>query len=117
MLFLRTTSKRRVAKGARRTHAFIHRSGSTVAATVGERKHVEKRIAFDLEPPIAGHQSFMKRFGGHSAARLLPTLRGLHIPTCRAKVRQSPLQGEAGLCVTFLLTLVSVPVTPQFWLR
>jgi hypothetical protein len=75
MLFLRTTSKRRVAKGARRTHAFIHRSGSTVAATVGERKHVEKRIAFDLEPPIAGHQSFMKRFGRDGAARLLPSLR------------------------------------------
>jgi hypothetical protein len=41
-----------------------------IAAAVGERKRVEKRSAFDLEPPIAGHRSFPKRFGGHGAARL-----------------------------------------------
>ena len=29
-----------------------------VAATVGERKRVEKRSAFNLEPPIAGHPNF-----------------------------------------------------------
>jgi hypothetical protein len=35
-----------------------------IAAAVGERKRVEKRSTFDLEAPIAGHQSFPKRFGG-----------------------------------------------------
>src|SRR5580700_5598692 len=31
------------------------------------RKRGEKRSAFDLEPPIAGHQSIPKRFAGHGA--------------------------------------------------
>jgi hypothetical protein len=38
-----------------------------VAAAVGERKREEKRSAFDLKPPIAGHRSFPNRFGGHGA--------------------------------------------------
>jgi hypothetical protein len=41
-----------------------------MAAVIGERKRVEKRSAFDLEPPIAGHQSFTKRFGGRGAELL-----------------------------------------------
>jgi len=41
-----------------------------ITAAVGERERVEKRSTFDLEPPIAGHQGFPKRFGGHGAARL-----------------------------------------------
>jgi hypothetical protein len=43
-----------------------------VTAAVGEREREEKRSTFDLEPPIAGHQSFPKRFGGHGASRLCP---------------------------------------------
>jgi len=43
-----------------------------VAATVGERERVEKRSAFDLEPAIAGQQSFSIRFGGHGAALHCP---------------------------------------------
>ncbi len=43
-----------------------------VAATVGERKCVEKRSAFDLEPTIARHSNFPKRFGGHGVTRLCP---------------------------------------------
>ena len=42
-----------------------------VAASAGERKREEKRSTFDLEPPIAGHQSFPKCFGGHGASRLI----------------------------------------------
>ena len=38
--------------------------GQQIAATVGEREREERRPTFDLEPPIAGHQSFPKRFGG-----------------------------------------------------
>jgi len=45
-----------------------------VAATIGERERVEKRSAFDLEPPIAGRQSFPKRFGGRGAVRLASQL-------------------------------------------
>jgi hypothetical protein len=41
-----------------------------VAASAGESKREEKHSTFDLEPPIAGHQSFPKRFGGHGAVRL-----------------------------------------------
>ena len=33
--------------------ALIHRSGPQIAAAVGERERVEKRTAFDFEPPIA----------------------------------------------------------------
>jgi hypothetical protein len=83
-----------VGKGAqRRAHAFIHPSVEifgrvscpiagqyvlrniaveTAERPVGERKRVEKHFTFDLEPPIARHQSFPKRFGGHGAARLCP---------------------------------------------
>ena len=35
-----------------------------VAAVVGERKREEKRSAFELASPIAGHQSFSTRFVG-----------------------------------------------------
>src|ERR1700719_1836146 len=38
------------------------------AATAGERERAEKRAAFDLEPPIAGHRKFPKRCGGHGGA-------------------------------------------------
>jgi hypothetical protein len=43
-----------------------------VAAAVGERKREEKCSAFDLQPPIAGRQSFPKRFGGQGARRFCP---------------------------------------------
>jgi hypothetical protein len=38
-----------------------------VSAAVGEREREEKRSTFDLEPPIAGHRSFPKRFGERGA--------------------------------------------------
>jgi hypothetical protein len=38
-----------------------------IAAAVDERERVEKRSAFDLEPPIAGHRRFPKRFGEYGA--------------------------------------------------
>jgi hypothetical protein len=46
-----------------------------IAAAVGERKRVEKHSTFDLAPPIAGHQSVPKRFGGHGASRRPPYAR------------------------------------------
>ena len=46
-----------------------------VSATVGERKRAEKRSTFDLEPPMAGHRSFPKRFDGRGVARLASQLR------------------------------------------
>jgi hypothetical protein len=62
-------------------------SSWSVAAAVGERKRIEKRSAFNLEPPIAGHRSFpetlwwARRGACHRAAHCadplapLPTLR------------------------------------------
>jgi len=51
----------------RRAHALLTEADQQIAAAVGERKREEKRSTFDLEPPIAGHQSFPKCFGGHGA--------------------------------------------------
>jgi hypothetical protein len=48
-------------------HALLSEADQKIAAAVGERKRVGKRSAFDLEPPIAGHLSFPKRFGGPGA--------------------------------------------------
>jgi hypothetical protein len=41
-----------------------------VAAAIGEHERVERRSPFDLEPPMAGHWCFPKRFGGQGAERL-----------------------------------------------
>src|SRR5580692_10734856 len=56
------------------TGSFAETSGQfgRLTARVGERKRVEERAAFDLEPPIARHQSLPKRFGGHGASPLCP---------------------------------------------
>jgi hypothetical protein len=43
-----------------------------IAASGGGREREKNRSAFNLEPPIAGHQSFPKRFDGHGASRLCP---------------------------------------------
>src|SRR5579863_166231 len=51
-----------------------------IAAAIGERKRVVKPSAFDLEPPIAGHQSFRKCFGGRGAERSLSSCRALRGP-------------------------------------
>jgi hypothetical protein len=48
-----------------------------VAAATGERKRMEKRSTFDLEPPIAGHRSFPETLWRARRFALLPTVRVL----------------------------------------
>jgi hypothetical protein len=55
--------------GGRAAQSFTE-ADQHIAAAVVKRMRVEKRSAFDLEPPIEGHRSFPKRFGGHRASRL-----------------------------------------------
>src|SRR5580692_314639 len=42
-----------------------------IPVAVGDRRRVEKRSTFDLEPPMAGQRSFPKRIGGHGALPVL----------------------------------------------
>jgi hypothetical protein len=77
-----------------------------IAAAVGERKRFVKRSTFDLEPPIAGHPSFPKRFGGHGASRLCPSyarcltkgsLNGQHVVTVKTGMAIDGPRGNVGI--------------------
>src|SRR6202035_1573454 len=59
--------------GGRAARSFTE-ADQHIAVAVVKRMRVEKRSAFDLEPPIEGHRSFPKRFGGHGASRLASLL-------------------------------------------
>jgi hypothetical protein len=93
-----------------------------VAVSAGERKREEKRSAFDLEPPIAGHQSFPNRFGGHGAPSPNPTLafRAVEAESQPARCVHSPQRGEgqvAGVRAMEFDSEASEPLTPPSPLR
>ena len=72
------------------------------AAAVGERTRAEKRSAFDLEPPKAGHQRFPKSFGatalrafaGPTLADLPPALRRLVATIARTRSAATATQPD-----------------------